>query len=88
MSFRQLSSEEEKLEEQVWACWEAFLYTMQDASEFVSVQTPVITQTLEDTYQVSWLLNLSNCTCSSSMVSTRSLLWNKLYVMHCISEEE
>lgn len=53
MSFRQLSSEEEKLEEKVWSQWEAFLSYWQDAMEFVNIQTPLITQNLEDTYQVN-----------------------------------
>lgn len=53
MSYRQLYPEEEKLEEQVWASWEAFLMEMQEASEFVNIQTPLMTQQLEDTYQVS-----------------------------------
>ncbi|XP_048242736.1 dynein heavy chain domain-containing protein 1-like [Haliotis rufescens] len=51
MSYRQLYPEEEKLEEQVWASWEAFLMEMQEASEFVNIQTPLMTQQLEDTYQ-------------------------------------
>ncbi|XP_052798483.1 dynein heavy chain domain-containing protein 1-like isoform X5 [Mya arenaria] len=51
MSYRQLTSEEEKYEENVWAAWEAFLLQMQDASEFVNTQTPLMTQLLEDTYQ-------------------------------------
>ena len=52
MSYRQLTPEEEKYEENVWAAWEAFLLQMQDASEFVNTQTPLMTQLLEDTYQV------------------------------------
>ena len=52
MSYRQLTPEEEKFEENVWAAWEAFLLQMQDASEFVNTQTPLMTQQLEDTYQV------------------------------------
>ena len=52
MSYRQLTPEEEKLEESVWALWEAFMMQMQDASEFVNTQTPVMTRQLEDTYQV------------------------------------
>ncbi|XP_041347210.1 uncharacterized protein LOC121367129, partial [Gigantopelta aegis] len=51
MSYRQLSAEEEKLEESVWALWEAFMMQMQDAAEFVNTQTPVMTRQLEDTYQ-------------------------------------
>ncbi|ESP00380.1 hypothetical protein LOTGIDRAFT_173233 [Lottia gigantea] len=51
MSYRQLTPEEEKYEENVWASWEAFLMQMQDASEFVNTQTPLMTQLLEDNYQ-------------------------------------
>ncbi|XP_060599368.1 dynein heavy chain domain-containing protein 1-like [Ruditapes philippinarum] len=51
MSYRQLTNDEEKYEENVWAAWEAFLLQMQDASEFVNTQTPLMTQLLEDTYQ-------------------------------------
>ncbi|KAK6166840.1 hypothetical protein SNE40_023452 [Patella caerulea] len=51
MGYRQLTPEEEKYEENVWAAWEAFLMQMQDASEFVNTQTPLMTQQLEDTYQ-------------------------------------
>ena len=52
MSYRQLTPEEEKLEEQVLARWDAFLVHMQDAFEFVNTQTPLITQNLDETYQV------------------------------------
>ena len=52
MSFRQLTGPEEKLEETILAAWESFLFLMQDALEFVSTQTPLIAQHLEDTYQV------------------------------------
>lgn len=53
MSYRQLTSEEEKLEESMWMAWEAFLYQMQAAAEFVNTQTPLFSQELEDTYTVS-----------------------------------
>lgn len=53
MSYRQLTADEEKYEENVWLSWEAFLLQMQDASEFVNTQTPLMTQLLEDTYQVN-----------------------------------
>ena len=52
MSYRQLTSEEEKVEEGVWAAWEAFLMQMQDAGEFINTQTPLMTQQLETTFQV------------------------------------
>ncbi|GFR96312.1 dynein heavy chain domain-containing protein 1-like, partial [Elysia marginata] len=51
MSYRQLTPEEEKYEERVWSSWEAFLMQMQDASEFVNTQTPLMTQELEETFQ-------------------------------------
>ncbi|KAL8594105.1 hypothetical protein ACOMHN_000817 [Nucella lapillus] len=51
MSFRQLTGEEEKVEEGVWAAWEAFLMQTQDAGEFISTQTPLMTQQLETTFQ-------------------------------------
>lgn len=53
MSYRQLTVDEEKYEENVWQAWEAFLLQMQDASEFVNTQTPLMTQLLEDSYVVS-----------------------------------
>jgi len=53
MSYRQLTVDEEKYEENVWHSWEAFLLQMQDASEFVNIQTPMMTQLLEDSYVVS-----------------------------------
>ncbi len=52
MGYRQLTLEEEKMDESVWSNWEKFLFAMQDANEFVSTQTPIIAQDLEDTYQV------------------------------------
>ena len=60
MSYRQLTSDEEKYEENVWAAWEAFLLQMQDASEFVNTQTPLMTQLLEDTYQVPCSVSVFN----------------------------
>ncbi|XP_070211333.1 dynein heavy chain domain-containing protein 1-like isoform X3 [Littorina saxatilis] len=51
MSYRQLTSEEEKVEEGVWAAWEAFLMQMQDAGEFINTQTPLMTQQLENNFQ-------------------------------------
>ena len=52
MSFRQLTVEEEKLEGTVWSRWEMFLYHMQESGEFVAGQTPVVSQKLDDKYQV------------------------------------
>jgi len=52
MSYRQLTPEEEKLEESVMTHWEAFLFLMQDALDFVNTQTPLITQNLEDRVMV------------------------------------
>ncbi|XP_033761426.1 dynein heavy chain domain-containing protein 1-like [Pecten maximus] len=54
MGYRQLSPEEEKIEENVSAAGEAFMLQMQDASEFVNTQTPLMTKLLEDTFQVDW----------------------------------
>ncbi|XP_069111191.1 dynein heavy chain domain-containing protein 1-like isoform X1 [Argopecten irradians] len=51
MGYRQLSPEEEKNEENVSAAGEAFMLQMQDASEFVNTQTPLMTKLLEDTFQ-------------------------------------
>ncbi|XP_035825634.1 dynein heavy chain domain-containing protein 1 [Aplysia californica] len=51
MSYRQLTNEEEKHEERVWSSWEAFLMQMQDASEFVNIQTPLMMQQLEEAFQ-------------------------------------
>ncbi|XP_078321875.1 dynein heavy chain domain-containing protein 1-like isoform X4 [Crassostrea virginica] len=45
------TSEEEKFDEDVQAAWEAYLLQLQDASEFVNTQTPLMTQKLEDKYQ-------------------------------------
>lgn len=53
MSYRQLTAEEEKVEESVWSSWEAFLMQMQDAGEFINTQTPLMTQQLEETFEVS-----------------------------------
>ncbi|XP_013418883.1 dynein heavy chain domain-containing protein 1-like [Lingula anatina] len=53
MNYRQLNPEEEKIEENVWAAWEAFLFNMQEATEFVNMQTPLMTQNLEETFQAS-----------------------------------
>ena len=55
MSFRQLTPEEEKLEGTVWSRWEMFLYHMQESNEFVAGQTPVVSQTLDDKYQVRFI---------------------------------
>ncbi|XP_025095393.1 dynein heavy chain domain-containing protein 1-like isoform X2 [Pomacea canaliculata] len=51
MSYRQLTAEEEKVEESVWSSWEAFLMQMQDAGEFINTQTPLMTQQLEETFE-------------------------------------
>ena len=53
MSYRQLTPEEEKLDEGVTASWETFLFHIQEAVDFVNTQTPLITQNLESTYDVS-----------------------------------
>ena len=53
MSYRQLDEEEEKLEETVMMMWDDFLVVVQDAIDFVNVQTPLIIQNIEDLYLVS-----------------------------------
>ena len=53
MSYRALGPDEEKLEEQIHQKWDAFLMHMQDAYEFVNTQTPLITQNLDESYQVN-----------------------------------
>lgn len=58
MCYRALTNEEEGVEEQIMANWEAFLFQMQDAMEFVNTQTPIITQNLDETYQVQELAQL------------------------------
>lgn len=73
MSNRQLTNDEEKFEENVWQAWEAFLLQMQDASEFVNTQTPLMTQLLEDTYVVSHWPSLIQCMLDNSFfVNTQS----------------
>lgn len=57
MSFRQLSVEEEKLESQVIFQWETFLSQIQDASEFINTQTPIMMKNLEEDHEVA-ILNL------------------------------
>lgn len=57
---RQLTFEEEKYEENVSTAGEAFMMQMQDASEFVNTQTPLMTKLLEDTFQVCQALKIIN----------------------------
>ncbi|KAK7008742.1 dynein heavy chain domain-containing protein 1, partial [Biomphalaria glabrata] len=51
MSYRQLTSEEEKTEEKVFSSWEAFQMQMQETSEFVNTQTPLQLSQLEAAFQ-------------------------------------
>ncbi|XP_022079964.1 dynein heavy chain domain-containing protein 1-like [Acanthaster planci] len=51
LSYRSLTTDEEKCEEKVWQSWEAFLLQLQDAAEFVNTQTPIQMSYLEDTYE-------------------------------------
>ena len=53
MSYRQLTPEEEQLEERLGRLWETFQFNWQGAMEFINVQTPLITKDLQDTFQVS-----------------------------------
>lgn len=57
MGARQIAPEEERTEETVMSSWETFLMQMQEASEFVSTQTPLMTQQLEDTFQVRQVIS-------------------------------
>lgn len=54
MSYRQLTTDEEKLEAQVMMHWEMFLGQMQDASEYINTQTPVMMNNLEQSYEVTY----------------------------------
>lgn len=54
MSYRQLTPDEEKLEAQVMMHWEMFLGQMQDASEYINTQTPVMMNNLEQSYEVTF----------------------------------
>ncbi|KAJ8024410.1 hypothetical protein HOLleu_34313 [Holothuria leucospilota] len=51
LSYRSLTPEEEKHEEQVWQNWEMFLLQLQDAAEFVHTQMPIKTEELDATFQ-------------------------------------
>lgn len=57
MGSRQLTPEEEVVEGQVVTNWELFLAHMQDAAEYVNMQTPIHLQALEESYQ-SYLLEV------------------------------
>lgn len=47
-----MSFEDDKLEGTIRVLWEKFLAVLQDAVEYVSVRTPLITQNLDDELQV------------------------------------
>ncbi|XP_074658718.1 dynein heavy chain domain-containing protein 1-like, partial [Tubulanus polymorphus] len=51
MSYRQLNGDEEKLETSVSNAWDDFIQVMSDANTFVVIQTPLLTKSLDDTYQ-------------------------------------
>lgn len=53
MSYRQLTPDEERLEAQVTLHWETFLTHIQEASEHINVQAPVVMGSLETLYEVS-----------------------------------
>ena len=57
MNFYQLGAEEQRLDESVMAHWEAFLVELQEAVDFVNVQTPLVTQSLDNVYQVRVVIN-------------------------------
>ena len=65
ISYRQLISEEEKLESEVTACWDAFLASLQGALEFVNVQTPLIMKNLSVAVKVT--MSASPAAASSRM---------------------
>nr|XP_018667303.2 dynein heavy chain domain-containing protein 1-like [Ciona intestinalis] len=50
MTYRQLTQEEEKLDDRVKSTWEAFLFQLKDASNFVSNQQPIILKKLHDIF--------------------------------------
>jgi len=62
MSYRQLTSVEEKLEGQVMFHWELYLGQMQDAAEYINTQTPLMMQGLEESYEVRQLQTLIHIT--------------------------
>ena len=65
MSYRQLTTEEEKLDEGVTSHWEKFLFLIQEAVDFVNTQTPLITQNLESSFDVSNRDTIMNVTLMS-----------------------
>ena len=77
MSYRQLTPEEEKLDESVWNSWEAFLFQMQASMDFVNTQTPLLNQDLEEQYHVSCgsCFNIDDLVrdCGNSIASTLEL---------------
>ena len=52
MSYRQLTADEEKLENTVVYHWELFLSQMQDSSEYINTQTPITVKSIEELYEV------------------------------------
>jgi len=52
MTYRHLTPEEERLEESVMAFWNQFLVLLQEAMEFVNLQTPLIIQSLDSLFKV------------------------------------
>ncbi|XP_071943742.1 dynein heavy chain domain-containing protein 1-like [Antedon mediterranea] len=51
LSYRSLTTEEEKFEERVWHNWEAFLLHLQEAAEFVNTQLPLKQIQLQEHFQ-------------------------------------
>ncbi|XP_073235787.1 dynein heavy chain domain-containing protein 1-like [Porites lutea] len=47
--YRQLTPEEEVSEEKVWATWEGFLFSLQEASDFVEMHKPQVSEKLLET---------------------------------------
>lgn len=52
VNFRQLQTEEEKMDESMVSAWEMYLVQLQEAMEFINVQTLAITQRLEESFKV------------------------------------
>nr|XP_039270899.1 dynein heavy chain domain-containing protein 1-like isoform X1 [Styela clava] len=70
MTYRQLTHEEEKLDEKVKTAWEAFVFQLKDATNFVSNQRPIILKQLDEMFQekYSYIIKLSQQSSSGSMV--------------------
>ncbi|XP_076800448.1 dynein heavy chain domain-containing protein 1-like [Clavelina lepadiformis] len=59
MTYRQLTQEEEKLDERVKSSWEAFLFQLKDATSFVNNQKPIVLKQIDEVFQVHYSKALS-----------------------------